>query len=470
MTRKYGTGANSSIGPQLNTFFYYKKALVEAAKEQVFTPLADVRSMPKHFGKVIKQFHYLPMLDDANINDQGIDANGVSTVVEKTIIITAPSLANKNIYMDKYAVGEGANSTAATTAAQAKALDIMLKELKLTGADYAAAKANAIAAGYKVDDSLLAVPASGNLYGSSKDVGYIQSKLPVISEAGGRVNRVGFTRRTIEGTFNEFGMFDEWTRESYDFDTDEQLEAQIAMERVKAANELTEDMLQIDLLNNAGCLRLGGIATRTTELTGEGANISIPSYRSLLKLSTDLDNNRTPKTTKVLKGSNMNDTKTVSGGRIMFIGSELKEVVMGMKDLHGEPAFIDVKHYAGQTEPLNNEIGSVGEFRFVVVQEMMHWEGAGASATAANAGYRETGGKYDVFPWLTVGEGSFTTIGFNTDGKSVKFKIIIKKPGEETADRNDPYGKSGFSSIQWYYGFMALHPERIGLIKSVAPW
>ena len=50
----------------------------------------------------------------------------------------------------------------------------------------------------------------------------------------------------------------------------------------------------------------------------------------------------------------------------------------------------------------------------------------------------------------------------------MKFKIFSKKPGEATADRTDPYGEMGFMSIKWYYGFMALRPERIGLIKTAA--
>jgi N4-gp56 family major capsid protein len=32
----------------------------------------------KHFGKEIKVYHYIPLLDDRNINDQGIDATGVT--------------------------------------------------------------------------------------------------------------------------------------------------------------------------------------------------------------------------------------------------------------------------------------------------------------------------------------------------------------------------------------------------------
>jgi len=102
---------------------------------------------------------------------------------------------------------------------------------------------------------------------------------------------------------------------------------------------------------------------------------------------------------------------------------------------------------------------------------MLHWAGAGAAVTN-NPGYRSSmkagTERYDVFPMLVVGDQSFTTIGFQTDGKTVKFNVMTKMPGKETADRNDPYGESGFSSIKWYYGFMAMRPERIALVKTVA--
>jgi len=50
----------------------------------------------------------------------------------------------------------------------------------------------------------------------------------------------------------------------------------------------------------------------------------------------------------------------------------------------------------------------------------------------------------------------------------VKFKITHKAPGDDTADRNDPYGETGFMSIKWFYGFMALRSERLAVIKTVA--
>ena len=381
-------GSASSIGPQLNTSYYHKKALIEARKEQFFSQLADTTNMPKNMGKTIKLFHYLPLLDDANVNSQGLDASG-------------------------------------------------------------------------------AVIANGNLYGSSKDVGTITTKLPALSEAGGRVNRVGFTRVTLEGSIEKFGFFDEYTQESLDFDTDEELEMHVNREMVSGANEMTEDALQIDLLNAAGVIRYGGAATAAREITGEGAIPSVVDYNDLMRLSIDLDNNRCPKHTKIITGTRIIDTKVLPAARVMYIGSELLPTVRKMKDPFNNPAFIPVQQYAAAGDTLLGEVGSIDQFRLVVVPEMMHWAGAGATVTV-NPGYRETNDKYDVYPMLVVGSEAFTTIGFQTDGKSVKFKITHKKPGPDSADRNDPYGETGFMSIKWYYGTLITRPERIALVKTVA--
>ena len=266
-------GSASSIGQQLNTSYYHKKALIEARKEQFFSQLADTTNMPKNMGKTIKLFHYLPLLDDANVNSQGLNASG-------------------------------------------------------------------------------AVIANGNLYGSSKDVGTITTKLPALSEAGGRVNRVGFTRVTLEGSIEKFGFFDEYTQESLDFDTDEELEMHVNREMVNGANEMTEDALQIDLLNAAGVIRYGGAATAAKEITGEGATPSVVDYNDLMRLSIDLDNNRCPKHTKIITGTRIIDTKVLPAARVMYIGSELLPTVRKMKDPFNNQAFIPVQQYAAAGDTL----------------------------------------------------------------------------------------------------------------------
>lgn len=397
-------GQKSSIdgagSDQMNTFYWLKKAIIQSRKDQYFMPLANVTNMPKHFGKTIKVYEYVPLLDDRNINDQGIDANGVTI-------------------------------------------------------------------------------ANGNLYGSSKDIGTITGKLPTLTENGGRVNRVGFTRLALEGSIHKFGFFYEFTQESMDFDSDDGLKDHLSRELMNGAVQLTEAVLQRDLLAGAATVLYAGAATSDDTITGEETTVggvtvpaSIVSYKNLMRLDQILTDNRTPTQTTIITGSRMIDTKVIGATRVMYVGSELVPLLKAMKDLFGNKAFIEVQHYGDAGTLLNGEVGSIDKFRIIQVPEMLHWAGAGA-AVGTNPGFRSSmkGGAehYDVFPMLVVGDDSFTTIGFQTDGNSVKFTVMTKMPGKETADRNDPYGETGFSSIKWYYGILVKRPERLGLIKTVAP-
>ena len=385
-------GTPSDIGPQFNTHYWDRRSLIDAAEQMFFSPLADVRSMPMHYGKEMKVYFYVPLLDDRNVNDQGLDASG-------------------------------------------------------------------------------AVTAYRNMYGSSKDVGLISARMPTLTEEGGRVNRVGFTRLERNGTLQEHGFFTEFSDDMMTFDTDSDLYSHMSREMVAGANEITEDLLQIDLLSNAGTVVYTGVATQDSEITGEGANPSVVTFMDLKKLSIVLDDNRTPKNTKIIKGSTMNDTATINASRIMYIGSDLQITVENMVDGLGNPAFVPVRKYAAASTIMNGEIGSVGDFRIIVVPNMMNWEGAGAVATASNLGYADDGANYNIFPMLVVGDGSFATVGLQGSGRKgtkQKFNIIVKKPGKEMATIQDPYGKIGFSSITFYHGFIALRPERLAVVKTVA--
>ena len=451
----------STMGNQLRTEYYQKQALIEARKEQFFTQLADAFAMPKNMGKKIKRYHYLPLLDDANINDQGIDAAGATIDNSKYNVRLQRLVETFAVEAAATAAAAAVNAVESATAVKSgSATPWTVTFTKVTLIPTTAVLANAVVAAVP---GSISVRGSGNLYGSSKDVGTISGKLPVLSETGGRVNRVGFKRKELEGTFEKFGFFDEYTQESLDFDTDEELWQHINREMINGANEITEDALQIDLLNSAGVIKFAGAATTNATINAT----SIVGYGDLLRLSIDLDNNRTPKQTTAFTGTRMIDTKTIPGARALYCGSELLPTLKAMVDLHGNPAFIPVEKYQSGGNTLIGEAGAVDQFRAIIVPEMMKWAGAGAAVGADTTCY-QTAGKFDVFPMLVIGEASFTTISFQTDGKGVKFKIFHKAPGEATADRNDPYGESGFMSIKWYYGFMVLRPERIGLIKTAA--
>jgi N4-gp56 family major capsid protein len=299
--------------------------------------------------------------------------------------------------------------------------------------------------------------------------------MPDLNETSGRVNRVGFTRIERSGTISEYGFFTEFSEDSFTFDTDSDLYGHMSREMLTGANQITEDLLQIDLLSSAGTVVFGGTATSVATIIGHGTDPSVVNYADLKKLAITLDDNRTPKNTKIIKGSTMVDTKTINASRIMYIGSQLQTTVENMTQTIGAltvAAFVPVRQYADSSTIMNGEIGSVGDFRIIIVPNMLHWAGAGAAATTANLGYTETSGKYDVYPMLVVGSESFATVGLQSSGKAgnkPKFKIIVKKPGEENATVSDPYGKIGFSSISFWYGFIALRPERLALVYTVAP-
>jgi len=385
---------DQGTGRQINTEYHHKMSLIEAAKEVYFGQLSSAKNMPKHYGKKISMYHYLPILDDANVNDQGIDASGATI-------------------------------------------------------------------------------SDGNLYGSSKDVTTVNGKIPLLGETGGRNNRVGSSRKVIEGEITKVGFFTEFSRDALDFDTDNELYGHLSREMIMAANELQEDLLQMDLLNGAGVVKYSGTATSDATISGEASGITEVSYDDMQRLAIDLFNNRTPKKTNVIVGSRLVDTHVVASGLYMYVGSEMVPTLSRMTDHHGNAAFVGVEHYAHSgvsgVNSINGEIGKCGDFRIIQVPEMMKWSGAGETATGSNAGYQVTGSKYDVFPMLVVGDQSFATIGFQTDGKSTKFKIKHSFPGDNISYSSaDPFGEIGFMSIKFWYGTLVMRPERLAVIKTVA--
>lgn len=245
---------------------------------------------------------------------------------------------------------------------------------------------------------------------------------------------------------------------------------------MNGAIEMYEDVLQKDLLASSETRIYAGQATSVATVGTGGAATELVSYGNLLKLDQLLTENRTPKQTTVITGSRNIDTRTIPASRVLYIGTELMQTVKGMTD-SGERVFIGVQHYAGQTTPLPGEIGSIDNFRIIIVPEMEHWEGAGAVATSNVGGFR-TGPNaandavhFNVYPMLCVGEESFTTVGFTaSNGRGGKFNVITQMPGAAAADAyNNPYGTVGFSSINWFYATLILRPERIGMIQTVAP-
>jgi N4-gp56 family major capsid protein len=381
------TTDTGSIKKQLINDYWIRESMIEAAKTQTFAKLGTQRNLAPNNGKFLKQYVWMPLLDDRNINDQGIDANGVYY-------------------------------------------------------------------------------ANGNMYGSSKDISTISGKLPVIGENGGRYNRVGFTRNVIEGTIHELGYFFEITEDAMQFDSQSDLLQHMHREAMRGASEIVEDVMQLELINGAGIdYYCGGVTTNAT-MDNDGTTPCELTYKDLLKLRQTLVDNKVPKTYKMFTGSQNTDTRTVAGGWTIYCQPELRTTLMTMLDLFGNPAFIPVEKYAAGGNIVENEIGRILEFRFVEVQEMLRWDNAGAAVSNNDATYISDGTNYTVFPLLIIGEDSFVNINFR--GGKNNYRIYQQMPGQGAANADDPFGKHGWWSIQWWYGTMITRPDRLICIHTLA--
>ena len=429
-------GTNSSIGEQIVEEAYWRKAITDAMRDQYFMPLAEVKDMPRNSGKTMKANVYIPILDADNISEEGIDAVG-----------NPLDAASFYVFEDGVAV-QGLAGAAA---------DGGFASLALAEAAIVAPATQRATAGYS------------NLYGGSRDVGTITAKLPLLAEGAARVNRVGATRVVVEGSIEQFGFFNEYTEDSMMFDTDAELNMHITTEMLHAASEMTEDVLQKDLLNSAGTTRFAGAATAFGAAGGLDDTADI-TYNDFVKMSISLDLNRTPKHTTIITGSRMIDTKTVNSARFMYVAPEMVPVLESLLDYQGNRALIDVRHYEGQTTTLNGEIGTIHSFRVIVNPEMQVYSGQGDDASGTTTHY-ETNDLYDVHALLVVGDDSFSTIGFMSDGKkrNTKFTIHHLRPGADSVTRENPYGNMGLMSIRWWYGFLLKRPERIARLLCTVP-
>ena len=387
----YGDGIHGSMSEETIREALDRKVIIEESRKMVVSQFGGTANLPLHSGKVISKEVILPIMSDKNINDQGIDANGVTIV-------------------------------------------------------------------------------NGNLIGSSLDFNALGS-VARITEHGGDGNRVGFTKTKVQGSISEFGFYIQHSEDAFMFSNTLKLEAHIKREMLRAASELYELHLASDLINGAGVIKYGGLASSLGEVTGNRGDVpSIITYEGLLKLTMALDDTRTPKDTQIIKGSRNIDTKTINAARYAIVGSELFPTFLRMKNVHGEKAYVSVEKYASAGNIAEGEIGSVDGIRIIKNEFSGVFRGSGATVTT-NDGYRATNGKYDVSPLIIIGKGSFSTIGLrgaNSGTDIKKWKVHYIKPGSESSYALDHYGKTGSMSISWWYGTLIERPERLAVYYAVA--
>ena len=427
MSMKFNQGgfnpATSSIGAQINDKFWSKVAIKEARKMRVFSQLGDKLVQPKNYGDKLVKYHELPIIHALNVNDQAIDANGVSLVSGKWYAYDSAGAMTGNT--SGYATKELAKAAAGAT--------------------------GSIKSG------------NGNLYGGDTDFAVIKGSFPALSEEGGKVNAVGMKRLVLEANVTEFGFHIPFTKKMLDMDTETGLLAKMSMEVGEAQGEIREKQIAVGLLSASEINRVYAGDASTIAQMGAGDVVGFTDIRGMeqsLKLA------RSPKQTKMIDGSTKVGTVVVGAGYAAYVGQELYPVLEDMEH-GGVKVWRPVESYAAAGTIMEGEIGKISATRFIEVEEMPKYAGAGASTTDATDdtgvdNMYTSGEKYDVFPILYVGSDSFGTIGF--EGDVARVNTIMP-----TADaHNDVFGKKGAVAISWYFGMLIYRPERIRQILTTS--
>ncbi len=435
-----GKLTTSDIDEQYNDKFWSKGAVRESMRKRTFTQLGDRLTQPKHYGDEIVKERALPILHPMNKLDGGVDA-------------TTATLLQAVFY-----AYDGAGTLVGTYETR-------------DYADAATAFAAADAAGASVRNG------AGSLYNGDCDYAVITGSFPSLSEEGGNVNGVNTKSITLRGNVSEFGMHMKFTQRAIDMDSRVGILAQKTKDLGEAKGDIYESQVQADLIAASELNRTfaGTVATSMKTCNQD----AVLTFADLRLMEQELKRLLVPRNTKIIKGSTKIGTKVIQKAFYVYVGQELYPVLQDMQH-NGVNVWEALETYADAagSNVAEGEIGRIGGFRFIEVDNMLKYAGKGATDSgAADAdnvdgfqastipfGDTDAGSDgFDIFPVLFVGSDSFATVGF--EGDSSKIKTAMPKADAH----NDPFGKNGSMSIAWYFGTLIYKSERIRQIACTAP-
>jgi len=433
------TNANATQtgGPQLTDFDLTRIAVVEARYKKPFSMLSGRATMiGRNMGDEFRKERRYPILDDRNLFEQGIDAEG-----------------NLKLLGKWYATDAAGARTEHDTKAAALAVANVVKVVKGGGA----------------------------LYGSSKDYALQDNMMPLTPETPPQYNTVGTKSIILTGKIQLYKVATVFSRKEMELGV-RNLQMRKLAEITEMYAQIKEDMIRNNLLAEGMSSPMYAGGAQTIDTMDETC---VVTYESLRQFEGMLDDLRVPLQTKVLTGTTKIGTLPLNSTRFLYISLKLKrtfeDITRAGKYVFLEPHLYVANaganvNYANKTTEdmgLTGEIGAIGNFRIIADENMTYWAGAGASTTDgvdangdgkedAGEGLLSTDDRYDVFPILSVGSGSFECLGL--EGTDVEIKY---NPPVEIASVPES-GETGSVTCRFYHGILFNKPEHINVLLTTA--
>lgn len=207
---------------------------------------------------------------------------------------------------------------------------------------------------------------------------------------------------------------------------------------------LVREMLRFGEMKASTMVQYSGGTSRAT------VDEALTNTQLALMARTLLANHGMPKTSILAPGPAY-DTSAIEAAFVVFCHTDCEYDIRRLED------FVPVAKYANR-KPINeNELGSVGRFRFIISPELASYADSGA-AIGTTGLYSTTGSNIDVYPVLVCAEDAVFDIALNTN-----FDVTHIPAGTKT--KEDPFGQRGYVGAIFWSVAKIVNNGWIGVIE-----
>lgn len=232
------------------------------------------------------------------------------------------------------------------------------------------------------------------------------------------------------------------TAELYEDDIPEEMKTQTG-ERMG----LVREMIRYGSLKACTNVMYSGGTSRVT--VDEPISLSI-----LRRMTKTLKRNHAKKKTRILAPSPNYDTSAVDAGYLVFVSTDAQP------DVEDLPGYVPVAKY-GTRSPINeNEIGSVGEYRFILSPELTAYADSGASVGTTGL-VSTSASSIDVYPFIVMGEEA----AFDVALRGANSFKVTHLPHTQT-DKADPLGQRGYVGASFWDAVLVTNQGWMGVIEA----
>jgi len=175
------------------------------------------------------------------------------------------------------------------------------------------------------------------------------------------------------------------------------------------------------------------------------------TYNGLALLSRTLLGNGAAMKTSILAPGPAYDTSAIEAGFIVFCHTDCEHDIRRLQD------FVPVAKYANRAAINENELGSVGRFRFIVSKELAAYANGGA-AIASTGLFSTAGVNIDVYPMIVCGENAVFDVALNANFEPFHLPAAMRT-------KDDPVGQRGYVGASFFSAASVVNNGHMGVIE-----